>query len=89
MRSLDHREKTHDLYCLGTVYEEYNRGYGNVEQLDKSLQYLSLAEQELLPAERWQTLLTTTHAVNLVRRESSMKEYRRLASRSFSSFVRA
>ncbi len=58
---------THGLYCPGTVYEEYSRGYGALGQLDKSLHYLTLAEQELLPAERWQTLLTTTRAVNLVR----------------------
>lgn len=58
---------THGLYCLGTVYEEYGRGYGALGQLKKSMHYLDLAKQELLPSERWQTLLTTTRAVSLVR----------------------
>ncbi len=31
------------------------------------MHYLDLAEQALLPSERWETLLTTTRAVSLVR----------------------
>ena len=58
---------THGQYCLGTVYEEYARSYGNLGQLQQALDYLAKAEETLPPLPHWRLLLTTTRALALIR----------------------
>lgn len=58
---------TNSLYCRGTVLEEYGRSYGTLGQMQKSLNYLDEAENELPATMRWKILLMTTRTVTLVR----------------------
>lgn len=61
------QSSTSGLYCRGTVLEEYGRSYGTLGEMQKSLDYLDQAEQELPPTMRWKILLMTTRTVTLVR----------------------
>jgi transcriptional regulator with XRE-family HTH domain len=54
------------FYCLGTVYEEYVRGYARLGKFEQSLRYLELAET-YLPANKLFTLiLKADHAEALI-----------------------
>jgi tetratricopeptide (TPR) repeat protein len=54
-------------YSLGTVLEEYGRGYATLGQMTKALSYLDRAEQEVPNAEFWQLLIITARAIALVK----------------------
>jgi tetratricopeptide (TPR) repeat protein len=57
----------HGQYCLGTVYEEYARSYGNLGQVQRALQYLDKAQAAFPSLPHWHLLLTTTRALVLVK----------------------
>ena len=52
-------------YSLGTVLEEYGRGYATLGQMNKALTYLDRAEQEVPNTEFWQLLIITARAIAL------------------------
>ena len=54
-------------YSLGTVLEEYGRGYATLGQMNKALSYLDRAEQEVPNTEFWQLLILTARAIALVK----------------------
>lgn len=54
-------------YSLGTVLEEYGRGYATLGQMNKALTYLDRAEQEVPNTEFWQLLIITARAIALVK----------------------
>ncbi|MBV9227921.1 MAG: helix-turn-helix transcriptional regulator [Chloroflexi bacterium] len=54
------------LYCLGMVYEEYGRGYGRMGKLEKSLDYLELAEAHLPANNFWDMALKASRAEALI-----------------------
>jgi tetratricopeptide (TPR) repeat protein len=57
----------HGQYCLGTVYEEYARFYGDRGQLQMALDYLDKAKNAFPPTKHWAILLKTTEAVSLIK----------------------
>lgn len=61
--STDH---TLTLFSLGTVYEEYARGYGKMGKLEKSLHYLQLAENHLPAHNLWSLSLKATRGEALI-----------------------
>ena len=60
-------EKTSGAFNLGTVYEEYARGYTSIGQPQKGLYYLDKAKNTLPPTKRWEMVLQATKAETLVR----------------------
>src|SRR5579875_170621 len=58
---------TQGHFNLGTVYEEYGRSYAELGQIDKALDYLSLAEQQLPQTKLWKLLIKTARALALVK----------------------
>jgi tetratricopeptide (TPR) repeat protein len=57
----------HGQYSLGTVYIEYARCYGKLEMNCEALDYLHKAERVLPESKHWQTLLTATKGILLVK----------------------
>lgn len=57
----------HGQYCLGTVYIDYARSYNQLGQFQRSLEYLQQAEAAMPSSPHWQTLLTATRGMLLVK----------------------
>lgn len=60
-------DKVCGAYNLGTVYEEYARGYNTLGQPQKSMIYLDKARKTLPSSQRWDMVLRATEAETLVR----------------------
>ncbi len=58
---------TRGHYGPGTVYEEYGRGYADLGQTAKAMEYLDKAQEALPPNEFWRLLLLSSRAVALVK----------------------
>jgi transcriptional regulator with XRE-family HTH domain len=58
---------TQGHYNLGTVYEEYGRGYTDLGQMHKALDYLDRAQDVLPPAKFWELMVITSRAEALVK----------------------
>ena len=54
------------FHCLGTIYEEYSRGYGRIGKLEKSLNYLELATTHLPANNFWDMKLKAARAEVLI-----------------------
>jgi tetratricopeptide (TPR) repeat protein len=61
------KSSTKGHYSLGTVLEEYGRGYATLGKMNKALPYLERAEQEVPNTEFWQLLIITARAIALVK----------------------
>ncbi len=60
------QSSTRGQYSLGTVYEEYGRGYTHLGQTQQALDYLDKAEASLTRTKHWDILLKTARATALV-----------------------
>ncbi len=58
---------TRGHYSPGTVYEEYGRGYADLGQTSKAMEYLDQAQQYFPRTKFWELLLTTSRAIALVK----------------------
>lgn len=58
---------TQGHYNLGTVYEEYGRGYGDLRQIQKALDYLDRAQAALPQTKFWELLVLTSRADALIK----------------------
>ncbi|MBV9688109.1 MAG: helix-turn-helix transcriptional regulator [Ktedonobacteraceae bacterium] len=65
--TVDLNGSTRGQYNLGTVYEEYGKGYGSLGDMHKGMEYLKRAEQHLPATQRWELVLKTARAMTLVR----------------------
>jgi tetratricopeptide (TPR) repeat protein len=57
----------HGQYCLGTVYIDYSKHYCKLGETHKAFDYFAKAEKSLPDMLHWNTLLTATHGLLLVR----------------------
>jgi len=58
---------TRGHYSLGTVYEEYGRGYAGLGQMQQALDYLDWAQAALPATEFWKLLIVTAGAIALIK----------------------
>jgi transcriptional regulator with XRE-family HTH domain len=58
---------TRGHYNLGTVYEEYGRGYAGLGVMPKALDYLDRAQAALPATTFWELLIATARAIALVK----------------------
>jgi transcriptional regulator with XRE-family HTH domain len=80
--------ETRGPYNLGTVYEEYARGYNVLGETNKSLYkksfyYLELARKNLPDTKRWDMVLRATEAEALVRSGETQEGIQRAISVAF------
>jgi tetratricopeptide (TPR) repeat protein len=67
-RTIDpNKNSLHGHYSLGTVYIDYARSYSKLGQTQKALDYLTQAENELPSTAHWDTLLTATRGILVVK----------------------
>lgn len=60
----------HGQYSLGTVYIDYSKHYSKMGETRKALDYFAKAEEALPDMPHWNTLVTATHGLLLMRSDN-------------------